>query len=207
MATGLGQNPGTSSSLTFHTRFEAFHFFFLSLGISVVPRTPHGDQQLRSAANDQLLSAMDLRHLASKCQSRVQPPSLTHWARDVTFSADDECLVAACSLMKRPRSWAENFPTTMSIINFYKNGEENLFFLKDSHELGCGCVSRRNCTIILKLLILPIKYRLALRHSAHFVNLLSMLPTVLPPFFSDCTRIILRATHTSFREKSSSSSS
>lgn len=49
-------------------------------------------------------------------------------ARDVTFSAD-ECPVAACSLMKRPRTWAENFPTTMSIINLTKKVEENLFFL------------------------------------------------------------------------------
>ena len=64
---------------------------------------------------------------------------------------------------------------------FTKKVEENLFFLKDSHELGC--VSRRNCTIILKLLILPIKYRLALRHSAHFVSLLSTLPTAPPLFF------------------------
>ena len=84
------------------------------------------DQQLRSADNKQLLLPRGLRQPASKCQSYTASLSL---AGDVTSSVElaDEYPIAPCSLMKRPRTQAENFPTTMS-INHSKKVEENLFF-------------------------------------------------------------------------------
>ena len=79
----------------------------------------------------------------------------------------------------------------MSINRTKKGGRKSVLLSFLTHT---SCVPRRNCTIILELYKLPIKYYFAVRYSATFY----LLSTHSPLF--NCTRIILRATHTSFHE-------
>lgn len=168
MAAGLGQNPGTRSSLTFHSRpsffFSCDTLLYLALRM---------DEQLRSADSEQLLPAKNLRHPASKCH--LVSRRISH-----------------CPLSTHEA--AENLGRELSndhVDQSYKNVEENLFFSLNSRELSH--VPRRNCTIILKLFTFANQISLCPEVQCHF--LLAVHP--LLPFFN-CTRIIPRATHTSF---------